>query len=186
MVFTRSVARRHKTNPTTKRPIEQGVTPQGNGMAPEPSRQLSNAETGDGAPFSDQELVESLLRRLIQRVEESERRYDEALGELHARLDRLSQTPEGGGSARISAEEAETLARLREQLSGLARRQEPVAEPATDHFAALDKALAEFRAVAAGLAAAEPGMVPPQPRAASERRAPSATDFPFTTPPAGA
>jgi localization factor PodJL len=176
VVSTRSVARRHKTNPTTKRPIEQGVTPQGNGMAPEPSWQLSNAEAGAGAPFSDQESVEGLLRRLIQRVEESERRYDEALVELHARLDRLSRTPEGGGAA-ISPEEAETLERLREQLSGLARRQQPAPEPATDHFAALDKALAEFRAVAAGLAAAEPAVVPPRPLAASP-----APDFPFSMP----
>jgi localization factor PodJL len=182
VVITRSVARLHKTNPTTKRPIEQGVTPQGNGMAPEPSWQQGNAETGAGAPFSDQESIESLLRRLIQRVEESERRYDEALGELHARLDRFSQTLEGSGGA-ISAEEAETLERLREQLSGLARRQQPAPEPTPDHFAALDKALAEFRAVAAGLAAAEPGVLPPRPAASSEpRQASSAPDFPFSTP----
>jgi len=182
VVITRSVARLHKTNPTTKRPIEQGVTPQGNGMAPEPSWQQGNAETGAGAPFSDQESIESLLRRLIQRVEESERRYDEALGELHARLNRLSQTPEGSGGA-VSAEEAETLERLREQLSGLARRHQPGPEPAPDHFAALDKALAEFRAVSAGLAAAEPSVLPPRPQAASEALAASpAPDFPFSTP----
>jgi localization factor PodJL len=150
-------------------------------MAPEPSWQQGNAETGAGAPFSDQESIESLLRRLIQRVEESERRYDEALGELHARLDRLSQTPEGSGGA-ISAEEAETLERLREQLSGLARRQQPAPEPAPDHFAALDKALAEFRAVAAGLAAAEPGVLPPRPASSEPPRASSASGFPFSTP----
>jgi len=182
VVITRSVARRHKTNPTTKRPIEQGVTPQGNGMAPEPSWQLSNAETGASAPFSDQESIESLLRLLIRRVEESERRYDEALGELHARLDRLSQAPEGGGGA-VSPGEAETLERLREQLSGLARRQQPAPEPAPDHFAALEEALAEFRAVSARLTAAEPGVLPPRPPAASEPLAPpSAPDFPFPTP----
>jgi localization factor PodJL len=180
--ITRSVARLHKTNPTTKQPIEQGVTPQGNGMAPEPSWQQSNAETGVGAPFSERESVESLLRRLIRRVEESERRYDEALGELDARLDRLSQTPEGSGAA-ISSEEAETLERLREQLSGLARRHQPAPEPAPDHFAALDKALAEFRAIAAGLAAAEPGVSPLRPTAASEPLTPSpALDFPLPTP----
>jgi localization factor PodJL len=182
VVITRSVARLHKTNPTTKRPIEQGVTPQGNGMAPEPSWQQGNAETGAGAPFSDQESIEGLLRRLIQRVEESERRYDEALGELHARLNRLSQTPEGSGGA-ISAEEAETLERLREQLSGLARRQQPAPEPAPDHFAALDKALAEFRAVSTGLAAAGPGVLPPRPASPSEPpQASPAPDFPFSTP----
>jgi localization factor PodJL len=182
VVITRSVARLHKTNPTTKRPIEQGVTPQGNGMAPEPSWQQSNAETGAGAPFTDQESIESLLRHLIRRVEESERRYDEALGELHARLDRLSQTPEAGGGA-VSPEEAETLERLREQLNGLARRHQPAPEPVPDHFAALDKALAEFRAVAAGLAAAEPGMLPPRSPAASDALAASpAPDFPFTLP----
>ena len=40
----------------------------------------------------DQQSVESLLRRLVERVEESERRYSEALDDLHARLDQLSQT----------------------------------------------------------------------------------------------
>ena len=35
----------------------------------------------------DQQSVETLLRRLVERVEESERRYSEALNELHARLD---------------------------------------------------------------------------------------------------
>jgi localization factor PodJL len=134
-------------------------------MAPEPSWQLSNAETktGAGAPFSDQESIEGLLRRLIQRVEESERRYDEALGELHARLDRLSQTPEGSVSSG-SREETETLERLREQLSGLARRLEPAPEPTPRAVSPLEQALSEFRAVSAGLAAAEPGL-PRQPAA---------------------
>jgi localization factor PodJL len=151
-------------------------------MAPEPSWQLSNAEAGAGAPFSDQESVESLLRRLIQRVEESERRYDEALGDLHARLDRLSQTEVGAGTG-ASPEEAETLERLREQLSGLARRYEPAPEPAPDAFAALDKALAEFRAVSARLAAAETSVFPPQETAASEPVAASpAPDFGFPVP----
>ena len=48
----------------------------------------------------DQQSVESLLRRLVERVEESERRYSEALDDLHARLDQLSQTT---GAARRPA-----------------------------------------------------------------------------------
>ncbi|MFW2391786.1 MAG: hypothetical protein ACN4EH_05320, partial [Methyloceanibacter sp.] len=60
-------------------------------------------QTGDTGDLSetlpadepmDQRTVESLLRRLVDRVEESERRYGEELDELHARLDQLSQTTE--------------------------------------------------------------------------------------------
>lgn len=130
-------------------------------MAPEASWQASSAGTraGGDAPSSDQETVESLLRRLIQRVEESERRYDEALDELHVRLDRLSHTP-GGVEGAGSPEETETLERLREQLSSLARRLEQPSEAATEteELSPLDQALSEVRAVSAGLAAAEPGL----------------------------
>jgi len=47
-------------------------------------------QTGAAGSPMDQQSIESLLRRLVQRVEESERRYSEALDELHARLDQLS------------------------------------------------------------------------------------------------
>ena len=89
----------------------------------------------------DQQTVESLLRRLVERVEESERRYGEALEELHTRLDRLSHTTE---SAREmgSPDEAETLGRLRDQVSGLARRLEQAqTTDSLDEFLDLGKAL---------------------------------------------
>ncbi|MGB6922271.1 MAG: hypothetical protein WBE08_02280 [Methyloceanibacter sp.] len=135
-------------------------------MASEASWQASSAGThaGDDAPYSDQGSVENLLRRLIQRVEESERRYDEALDELHVRLDRLSRMPaesKGDGlDAPTSPEETETLERLRHQLSGLARRSEqpPEAAAETEELSPLERALSEVRAVSAGLAAAEPGL----------------------------
>ena len=40
----------------------------------------------------DQATVESLLRRLLKRVEDSEQRYSQALDDLHARLDQLSHS----------------------------------------------------------------------------------------------
>ena len=51
----------------------------GNGMGSEASWQTSNAG-GDNTAFStdqpmDQRSVEALLRRLVERVEDSERRY---------------------------------------------------------------------------------------------------------------
>src|SRR5665648_1008523 len=74
-----------------------GVNAMGNGMASEASWQSSGAP-GGGAFTTDQPMdqrtVESLLRRLVERVEDSERRYGEALDQLHARLDQLSQTTE--------------------------------------------------------------------------------------------
>ena len=63
----------------------------------------SGAGRYGGAPSSegpmDQQTVESLLRRLVQRVEESERRYSEALDELHARLDQLAQKTDAARTA---------------------------------------------------------------------------------------
>ncbi len=60
-------------------------------MAPEVRWQASSAaSSGRDVAASDRESVESLLRRLIKRIEESERRYAEALDELHARLGHIS------------------------------------------------------------------------------------------------
>ena len=94
-------------------------------MAPEVRWQASSAaaRSGSDIPASDQDTVESLLRRLIRRIEESERRYAEALDELQARLGHVSY------SAAVTEvigtpEETETLERLRLQLSALARRLE--------------------------------------------------------------
>ena len=100
----------------------------------------------------DQQSVESLLRRLVERVEESERRYSEALDDLHARLDQLSQTT---GAARAgSSEDAETFGRLHDQVSSLARRLEGEASTPLDDFERLGRALAGDFDRAAGLAGA--------------------------------
>src|SRR5262249_6546136 len=135
-------------------------------MAPEVGWQASSAapKGGSDAPASDQATVESLLRRLIRRIEESERRYAEALDELQARLGHVSY------SAAVTKvigtpEEAETLERLRLQLSTLTRRLEQPPEPAAEieRLPPLNKALAEVCAVSAGLALGEPDSVAPPP-----------------------
>ena len=140
-------------------------------MAPEVRWQASSAaaRSGSDIPASDQDTVESLLRRLIRRIEESERRYAEALDELQARLGHVSY------SAAVTEvigtpEETETLERLRLQLSALARRLEQPPEPPAEieRLSPLDKALAEVNAVSAGLAVAEPDWF------ASSRPSPSA------------
>ena len=61
-------------------------------MAPEVRWQASTAAGSSGSETlaPDRESVESLLRKLIKRIEESERRYEEALDELHARLGQVS------------------------------------------------------------------------------------------------
>jgi localization factor PodJL len=114
--------------------------------------------SGNDAPAATDDSVETLLRRLIRRIEESERRYAEALDELHTRVGHVSQTA-GATHAFASPEESETLERLRHQLSGLARRleqPEPQVEPVPARAQPLDKAREEVRAVSAGLAAADP------------------------------
>jgi localization factor PodJL len=116
---------------------------------------------------ADQQSVEGLIRRLIERVEESERRYSEALEDLHARLDQLTQTTEALPTSG-TAEETETLARLRNHLSSLTERlEQPKATgPGFDELAKLDRALAEAREAAAGLEA-DFGSFPPPPTPAS-------------------
>ena len=113
-------------------------------MASEASWQTSNAGPG-GDAFSadqpmDQRTVESLLRRLVERVEESERRYGEALDELHARLDQLSQTTEAARETSVP-EDADTFDRLHSQVSKLARRLEQDTSNPLDDFERLGKAL---------------------------------------------
>lgn len=124
-------------------------------MAPEVRWQTSEPARSGGSDFRapGEDSVETLLRGLIRRIEESERRYAEALDELHARLGHVSHTA-GVAEALASPEESETLERLRIQLSGLARRLEQ--PPPPERPQPLDKALAEVRAVQAGLAGAEP------------------------------
>ena len=113
-------------------------------MVSEASWQTSNAGQGAsdlaGDQPMDQRTVESLLRRLVERVEESERRYGEALDELHARLDQLSQTTEAA-SQTGSSDDAETFSRLHAQVSNLARRLEQETSTPLDDFERLGKAL---------------------------------------------
>jgi localization factor PodJL len=100
----------------------------------------------------DQQSIESLLRRLVERVEANERRYSEALDELHARIDRLSQATEAVRAA-SSAEDAETFDRLHDQVSNLARRLEREASTPLDDFERLGRALSGDLDYAAGMMA---------------------------------
>ncbi len=118
----------------------------------------------------DQQTVESLLRRLVERVEESERRYGEALEELHARLDRLSHTTEATREMG-SPDEAETLGRLRDQVSGLARRLEQAqTTDSLDEFLDLGKALSGHDFSAHSAASAAPQSTPAWAEAAALAR----------------
>ncbi|WP_158008251.1 SEL1-like repeat protein [Methyloceanibacter methanicus] len=96
-------------------------------------------DTPLGEPM-DQRTVESLLRRLVDRVEETERRYGQALDELHARLDQLSQTTDAARST-STPENAETFDRLHEQVSSLARRLESEPKTHLDDFERLGRVL---------------------------------------------
>jgi localization factor PodJL len=89
----------------------------------------------------DQQSIETLLRRLVARVEESERRYSEALDELHARLDQLSQTT-AAAQKTGAAEDSEAFGLLHDQVSDLARRLEREAASPLDDFERLGRALA--------------------------------------------
>ncbi|MGK2922032.1 MAG: peptidoglycan-binding protein [Methyloceanibacter sp.] len=88
----------------------------------------------------DQGTVETLLRRLVERVEDSERRYGEALDDLHARLDHLSQTTEAARETG-APEDADTFDRLHTQVSDLARRLETESSTPLDDFERLGQAL---------------------------------------------
>ena len=116
-------------------------------MASEPNRQTSGGMSGGFEALAsgttmDQATVESLLRRLLQRVEDSERRYSEALDDLHARLDHLSRST-GEPLPSATPEQAETLARLHSQVSDLAKTFEDSnrASPQVDEFAELGRTL---------------------------------------------
>lgn len=95
-----------------------------------------------GSGTMDQATVESLLRRLLKRVEESEQRYSQALDDLHARLDQLSHST-GQSSPSATPEQAETLARLHSQVSDLAKTFDNSGRisPEGDEFAELGKTL---------------------------------------------
>ena len=101
----------------------------------------------------DQQTVESLLRRLVQRVEESERRYSEALDELHARLDQLAQTTDAARAAGAPDDSA-TFDRLHDEVSSLTRRLEGEDSNPLDDFERLGRALSGDLNYAASLAGA--------------------------------
>ncbi|MEZ5874342.1 MAG: methyl-accepting chemotaxis protein [Hyphomicrobiales bacterium] len=129
-------------------------------MASEASWQTSTAGKRD--PFAadepmDQRTVESLLRRLVDRVEESERRYGEALDELHARLDQLSQTTEAVRDTG-APEDADTFDRLHTQVSDLARRLEHESAAPLDDFERLGRALSN--SLDQGMSQDEPAPAP--------------------------
>ena len=88
--------------------------------------------------LADQHAIEDLLRRLVHRVETSERHYTEALDDLHARLGRLSLQTDPARAAG----DAVTFERLHDQLSSLARRLEREASTPLDDFERLGRALA--------------------------------------------
>jgi hypothetical protein len=101
----------------------------------------------------DQQSVESLLRRLVQRVEESERHYSEALNKLHARIDQLSRTTDAARAAGSPAD-AGTFDRLHDQVSNLAQRLEPESATPLDDFERLGRALSGELGYGTGPAAA--------------------------------
>jgi localization factor PodJL len=123
---------------------------------------MSEGNAPTSGKHMDQNTVESLLRRLMERVEESERRYIGALDDLHARLDLLSHTT-GAARASGSHEQTETLDRLHSQVSELARRLEQSEQASPlDEFAELGKALSGITDFRPSVAAVEP-WAPPAP-----------------------
>jgi len=135
--------------------------------------------TGSAGSPMDQQSIEDLLRRLVQRVEESERRYSEALDELHARLDQLSQTT---GAARRGGnpEDRETFGRLHDQVSDLARRLEREASTPLDDFERIGRALAGDLDYAVSLSGSSSTDIPDFP--ASRSPQPESAPFGFSLP----
>ena len=89
----------------------------------------------------DPRAAKNLLRRLVERFEDSERRYGLALEELHSRLDHLSQTTDAARDTSAPSD-VDTFERLHTQVSDLARRLEGEASTPLDNFERLGKALA--------------------------------------------
>jgi localization factor PodJL len=113
--------------------------------------------------FPDQQSVEGLLRRLVQQVEDTERRYGEALNDLQGRLDQLALTT-GAARASVASNDSATLDRLHDQVSGLARRFEREAATSLDDFERLGRAvLGGLDRGASGLAFGSPTAPFPDP-----------------------
>jgi len=133
-------------------------------MVSEASWQRRGPARPSSAPHAqrpvEQHSVESLLRGLIERIEDNERRYGRALDDLHARLDRLSHTTEAARASVTSAsDDRATLDRLHDQVSKLARRLEQEASSPLDDFERLGKALSggmEYNTGASGLSGSAP------------------------------
>jgi localization factor PodJL len=114
-----------------------GRLPKVNIMSSQASWQTGGAGWGEG--FPDEQSVESLLRRLLVQVEETERRYSDALDELQGRLDQLALKTDAVRSGATGGGPA--LDRLHDQVSGLARRFEREASSSLDDFERLGRAV---------------------------------------------
>ena len=125
--------------------------------------------------------VEGLLRRLVQQVEETERRYSDALNDLQGRLDQLALKTDAARASGASDDSA-SLDRLHDQVSGLARRFEREAVNSLDDFERLG------RAVLGGLDRGASGLAPGGSTApftspfAAEPFAPASSPFAFPSP----
>jgi localization factor PodJL len=117
---------------------------------------------GCGEDFPDQQSVESLLQRLVHQVEETERRYCEALDDLQRRLDHLAHKTDAARTSGASGDAA-TLDRLHDQVSGLARRFEHEAATSLDDFERLGRAVMGGLERDASPFAAEPVMAASSP-----------------------
>jgi hypothetical protein len=114
-----------------------GRLPKVNIMSSQASWQTGGAGWGEG--FPDEQSVEGLLRRLLVQVEETERRYSDALDELQGRLDQLALKTDAARSGATGGGQA--LDRLHDQVSGLARRFEREASSSLDDFERLGRAV---------------------------------------------
>lgn len=149
-------------------------------MASDPTLKTDTAQSGSG-----QDSVESLVKHLINRVEESERRYSEALDDLHSRLDQLSQATRDAKSA-SRTEDSDTLDRLHEQVSSLAKRLsetesgEMGATPDSDVFSKLARGSEPYRDTEESGSFGAPrdtGMPPAQPETGYEESYSAGSSF---------
>ncbi len=148
-------------------------------MSSQASWQTGGAGWGEAA--DDPQSLENLLRRLMQQVEETERRYGEALDELQGRLDRLAHKTDAARSTGAPGDAA-TLDRLHDQVSGLARHFEREASTSLDDFERLGKAVMGGLDRGASGFAFGPSPTPFLSPFAAEPFKPAATPFNFPSP----
>ncbi len=116
------------------------------GIDVEPDGAVSDGQrAGLDAPWTKssyqplgQHTIESLLQRLVDRFEESERLYGEAIEDLHSRLDQLSQTTH---AARQAPEDVDDFDRLQTEVRDLAHRLGTEASTPLENFERLGRAL---------------------------------------------